>query len=596
LLTSERIDALAAHLHQSIYNKKHQYQKNSLNKFHPMTNMHSGGGPILRDHQTLCGANALVTALKDAGVRCIFSLSGNQIMPVYDALLGSGIRLVHVRHEASAVYMAEAWAQLTGEPGVALVTAGAGFGNALGALISAQASESPLLLLSGDSPRAQDGTGAFQEMDQVAMSKPVTKLALRVSAANKLGPDVTLALCTAQAGRPGPVHLALPADVLTDTLNDTPLPAPTLPSAQPLGDDDAQSLALFLHGARFPLVLTGPTLSKTRAGASISDLQNALGTPVLCMESPRGLRDPSLGALLDLTRQADRILLLGKAPDFTTGFLGPDMGAAGAIFAMVDPDATMIARAQAKLGPRLHHAVKADMSFAVTTLVTNALPPPDRADWLAKATGAISRRADVADMSTTTLHPAHIGAEVQASLAASPQPILICDGGEFGQWMQAIAHDGPRVINGVSGAIGAAPAYAIAASIAFPDATIIATMGDGTAGFLLAEYETAAREGARFTALIGNDDCWNAEHQIQIREYGADRTHGCILSPAVRYDLAAAALGVKGAFVGSGDRGELRAALADAVACPVATCINVRTYSAPAPVVPTAAPAPTAVH
>jgi acetolactate synthase-1/2/3 large subunit len=152
------------------------------------------------------------------------------------------------------------------------------------------------------------------------------------------------------------------------------------------------------------------------------------------------------------------------------------------------------------------------------------------------------------------------------------------------------------VINGVSGAIGAAPAYAIAASIAFPDATICAVMGDGTAGFLLAEYETAAREGARFTALIGNDDCWNAEHQIQIREYGPDRTFGCSLSPAVRYDAAASALGVKGAFVESGDRVELRAALADAFANPRATCINVRMQSAPAPVVPTAAPASAPVH
>ena len=111
----------------------------------------------MRDNTTHAGAHALVDVLRAAGVRCIFSLSGNQIMPVYDALIGAGIRLVHVRHEAAAVYMAEAWAQLTGEVGVALVTAGAGFGNALGALISARASETPVLLLSGDSPRAQDG-------------------------------------------------------------------------------------------------------------------------------------------------------------------------------------------------------------------------------------------------------------------------------------------------------------------------------------------------------------------------------------------------------------------------------------------------------
>jgi len=556
-----------------------------------------GGGHNLRDQHKTCGANAVVAALKEAGVKCIFSLSGNQIMPVYDALLGSGIRLVHVRHEASAVYMAEAWAQLTGQPGVALVTAGAGFGNALGALISAQASESAVLLLSGDSPRAQDGMGAFQEMDQVAMAAPVTKLALRASSANALAAEIGLALRTAQAGRPGPVHVALPADVLTNPVTVPEMPALPAPAAHVLTDAQAQSIARFLHGAQSPLVLTGPTLSKTRAGTAVNDLEHVLGAPVLCMESPRGLRDPSLGALLDLTRQADRILLLGKVPDFTTGFLGLDMGAPGAEFAMIDPDADMIARARSRLGARLHHVAQADMASAVTALLANGGQPPDRSDWMARSREALSRRAKVADSATATaLHPAHVGIEVEAHLARSDRPILICDGGEFGQWMQAIAHDGPRVINGVSGAIGAAPAYAIAASIAYPDATICAMMGDGTAGFLLAEYETAARENARFVAVIGNDDCWNAEHQIQIREYGPDRTHACGLSPAVRYDGAAAALGSTGAFVGSGDRAELRAALEDAFANTGAVCVNVRVQSAPAPVVQTAAPASAAVH
>lgn len=107
----------------------------------------------------LRGADLLVSTLVDCGVTRIFSLSGNQIMPLYDACLGSGIEIVHVRHEAAAVFMAEGWAQLTGEVGVALVTAGPGAANAVGPLMSARQSETPLLLLSGDSPRAQDGMG-----------------------------------------------------------------------------------------------------------------------------------------------------------------------------------------------------------------------------------------------------------------------------------------------------------------------------------------------------------------------------------------------------------------------------------------------------
>src|SRR6056297_3872911 len=121
------------------------------------------------------GADAVMRALAAQGVRDIFALSGNQIMPLFDASIDAGIRLYHTRHEAAAVYMAEGHAQITGGVGVALVTAGAGLGNAIGPLLTAQASDTPLLLLSGDSPIGKDGQGAFQEMDQVGLTQSLTK-------------------------------------------------------------------------------------------------------------------------------------------------------------------------------------------------------------------------------------------------------------------------------------------------------------------------------------------------------------------------------------------------------------------------------------
>lgn len=541
----------------------------------------------MRDHQTNLGAHALVRGLQDAGVRCIFSLSGNQIMPVYDALLDSGIRIVHVRHEAAAVYMAEAWSQLTGQIGVALVTAGAGFGNALGALISARASETPVLFLSGDSPRNQDGMGAFQEMDQVSMAQPVTKLALRASTPDMLRSDLGRAIATAQAGRPGPVHLALPADVLSEPLSGLDSHDAT-PEVQPLSEADAASVLHFLKAAKRPLVLTGPTLARTRTGDALAQLQSALGSPVICMESPRGLRDPSLGAFIDVIREADRILLLGKSADFTTGFLGKDMGAPDARFAIIDPELTELERATARIGVRLEFACQADALPALRALTQAAPNPPDRADWLAQTAKALALRAKAPDFDASDqqcLHAAQVGAAIEAQLKRVPGSVLVVDGGEFGQWIQAIHHNGPRVINGVSGAIGAGPAYAIAASLARPDVPVIAAMGDGTAGFLLAEYETAARENAHFVAVIGNDNLWNAEHQIQIRDFGADRTHACALSPMARYDRAASALGGHGAYVATNDPALLSGALEDAMSSVRPACVNVRIVPGPAPLV-----------
>src|ERR1700754_4706681 len=123
----------------------------------------------------MLGSELVIGALKRRGVTTIFSLSGNQIMPLYDACIDAGIRIVHVRHEAAAVFMADAWAQVTGGVGVALLTAGPGLANGVAPLMSALHAESPVLLLSGDAPLAEEGLGAFQELDQAGMTRPVTK-------------------------------------------------------------------------------------------------------------------------------------------------------------------------------------------------------------------------------------------------------------------------------------------------------------------------------------------------------------------------------------------------------------------------------------
>ncbi len=121
------------------------------------------------------GADHLVDSLATLGIDTVYSLSGNQIMPVYDALIGSGLRLVHTRHEAAAVHMAEADAQLTNRVGIALLTAGPGFANGLSAIFTAQQSQTPVLVLTGDAPLARDGHGAFQEMDQLTAAGTFAK-------------------------------------------------------------------------------------------------------------------------------------------------------------------------------------------------------------------------------------------------------------------------------------------------------------------------------------------------------------------------------------------------------------------------------------
>jgi len=518
------------------------------------------------------GADHVMRTLASGEVTDIFALSGNQIMPLFDASLDAGLRLYHTRHEAAAVYMAEGHAQITGGVGVALVTAGAGLGNAIGPLLTARASDTPLLLLSGDSPVGKDGQGAFQEMDQVGLTQSLTKWSVRPAKVEDVSEVIAQAMEIAQSGRPGPVHVSLPADVLLAEADSALVKA-----ASQNAEVDVTALTDWIAEAETPLVILGPALNDTRAPGLAGRLTDALGAPTFAMESPRGVNDPALGHLAPVFEAADRIVLLGKPLDFTLQF-----GAAApkAQWAIVNSDRAEIERARQNGADRLT-LESVDPAQSVATALATQPAHPGRDTWCAHVVDCTRKRATSTGDSTSLLPNAITGA-VQAAVNAASNPILVCDGGEFGQWGQAGVTAPRRIINGVSGAIGGGLCYAMAARGADPSATVFALMGDGTVGFHFAEFETAIRENLPFVAIIGNDQSWNAEHQIQLRDFGADRLHGCTLSDA-RYDEAVTALGGFGVYVEH--IADLDAALAAAVASGKPACVNVKMTGLPAPVI-----------
>jgi acetolactate synthase-1/2/3 large subunit len=158
--------------------------------------------------------------------------------------------------------------------------------------------------------------------------------------------------------------------------------------------------------------------------------------------------------------------------------------------------------------------------------------------------------------------------------------VLVCDGGEFGQWAQACLQAPRRVINGPAGSIGSALPFAAAAKLAFPDAPVVAMMGDGTFGFHTAELDTAVRYGLDYIAVIGNDACWNAEYQIALKAYGKERAKNLDLLPT-RYGAVAAAFGAHGEDVGV--FGDLQPALERAGNARKPACVNVMIERAAAP-------------
>ncbi len=536
----------------------------------------------------LRGADLLARTLDQAGHRAIFTLSGNHIMPLYDATIGTGLRLIHTRHEAAAVHMADAYARLTGGVGIALVTGGQGHTNAVAALTTAQCADSPLVLLSGHAGIRELGRGAFQELDQVALARPVTKAAWMVRSADRFGHDLAEAIKIAKSGRPGPVHLSLPVDLLEQKLDDQPSLWPSAlafnTQPQPIATSVVRHIMASLATAKRPLILAGPMLCTAAGRAVLADLQTATGIPALGMESPRGINDPCLGAFAEVLAQADLIVLLGKPHDFTLRFAEPPFVHAQATFIVIDPDAALIDRATRERAGRVTLTAVADALSAANTLIAAASPAANRG-WCTDVAAAIAYRPRQWQTLSGTggkLHPVELCRAIQPIMTANPSAVFIADGGEIGQWAQAGITAKRRVINGVAGSIGAGLPFALAARVAEPTAPIIAVMGDGTFGFHMAEFDTAVRHNLPFVAVVGNDATWGAEHQIQVRDYGADRAHSCALLPT-RYDQVAVALGGHGALVT--ESATLAPALERAIASGKPTCINVMIEGHSAPVV-----------
>ena len=533
--------------------------------------------------------------MEAGGVERAFTLSGNQIMSVFDAAIDSNVELLHVRHEAAAVHMADAFGRLTGRPGVALVTAGPGFANTLSALYVALMAESPLVLLSGRAPL--DSAGAFQDMLQAHMARPVAKESWTLAEGVDPGLELARAFRIATSGRPGPVHLALPVDLLEGEA-----PSPTgpagpgdlEPTAAPVDGRAVGALLAALMESDRPLVLAGPAMTRGRARDVLEELAGRSGLPVVSMESPRGTGDPSLGALADVLPEADTVLLLGKKLDFSLKMGRPPAFAPGCRFLQVDADEAVIELARTVLAPSgLEAAVVADPVSAAESMIA-ALDGRRSADhgWTREVEEAAAYRPasweSVEAREGEPLHPLQVARALRDTMAGCDDPVFVSDGGEFGQWAQAVVSAPSRVINGPSGAIGGGVPFALGANAARAGSTVFLATGDGSFGYHAMEIDTAARCGLPFVAVVGNDAAWNAEYQIQLRDYGEDRLYGCELLPT-RYDLLAQALGGHGEQVT--DAAQLRPALERAAASGKPACVNVEIQRAAAPTVSRRTPA-----
>jgi acetolactate synthase-1/2/3 large subunit len=527
------------------------------------------------------GGRLVAQALKRHGIDVVFTLCGGHIQAIYDGCIDEGIRLIDTRHEQTAGFAADAHARVTGRPGVALVTAGPGVTNTVTAMATAQRAGVPLLCLGGAAPRSLSDMGSLQEMDSVRLMTSVSKWAARIPETRRIKEYIDSAFRIAQAGFPGPVYLEAPLDLLME-LADDELPA-TSPMAPARPGSDPASIrqaAQLLQSAQRPCFIVGSQLRWSPDRYILERATRHFRLPFFLNGMARGALGPNHPCLFSHARRhalqrSDLVLVLGTPLDFRVGYGRAPLWNPEARVIQVDLDGAQLGRNRS-----LDLAVQSDVGHFLAALMEQAAAQ-DAPEWLEELAlverGRKQSLREEMELSSSPPSPIRVCHELGKRLGKSD--VVIGDGGDFVataaytiplEWPQLWLDPGPL------GTLGVGPGYAMAASLARPDARAVVIFGDGAFGLSAMEFEALARHRLPVVAVIGNDAAWTQIRRGQIQIYGEERAVATQLAHT-RYEQVVQAMGGKGYWV---DRiEELGPALDGAFAADVPSCVNVRIAS-----------------
>ncbi len=533
----------------------------------------------------------VIDTLYRLGVRDIFSLSGGHINPIYDAVVESDIRLIDMHHEQGAAMAADAYGRLKRQPGVCLVTAGPGFTNTLTGVAGAYLSNASLLLLSGKSGIEENDRLSLQDIDQESMARPVTKWARTVYEVGRLADYVSKAYMRAATGRPGPVYLGMPYEVLYASCAEEEMEPCSygLPMDKPLPPEDAlERAARLLREARRPVLVAGSGAWYAGAGPALERLLEISPMPLFTLNFGRGVvpddhpfcfgpASPSAPvAFKRITSEADLIVLIGVRLTIYMGWgrtFNPD-----AKVIQVDIDPSEIGRNRpVELGVVADAAAFAD--HLAERLAEDA-ERPRRDVWLAKCREWRDEEwAEVARIRRSRRRPIHPVRVVKAVEDVLPRDgVVVVDGGETQVWTDTtyrVLKPGGYVKGGPLGCMGVGVPFAVGAKAALPDAPVLLLSGDGAIGMNLMEFETALRHDLPFVAVVCNDGAWGmTKHQLEL-SYGKDRPRVGLDLPPIAYHEVVRALGGYGEAVD--DPRQLSAAIGRALDSGKPALVNVST-------------------
>ena len=502
------------------------------------------------------GGAAVARALRQEDVRTIFALHGGHLDSAFKGFLDEGIELVDTRHEACAGHAAEAWARLKGGLGVCMITAGPGFTNAITSMANARLDGTPVLFMAGSPPLREEALNVLQGgVDQVAIATPVVKHAIRITDPDRIPDLLANAITIAMGGRPGPVFVELPIDVLSRPANlHAPLPMPVWPVATAPTKANVEKIVGVIKASTRPVVIFGGLARYQASPEQAKRFLDTLGLPAVHSSRAMGLitadhpgyaHDPgAVAATAAQGQPADLILMMGSRFGL---FLA---GRTRAFF----PEAAKIVQVHADPAEfgRIHQPELATTASvgAVLDAIADAWDAPAAKfhswrDTMRKA-AALMGSEFTPETRSGKMNPYF--ASKAAVEGAPPETTFVLEGGEAGLWAgyhARAAHPGGVLTFGQLGALGLGFGLAIGAAHARPGKPVVQISGDGAIGFHLQEFETMARQKLPVVTVVLNNSCWGQSLHGQQILYG--QNYSCIsLLGDVKYHEIAKGFGCYG--------------------------------------------------
>ncbi len=479
----------------------------------------------MKDRITRHGGALLVECLAAQGVDRVFCIPGESYLAALDGLYGSGIDVIVARQESGAAMMAEAAGKLTGRPGVAFVTRGPGATNASAGVHIAMQDSSPMVLFVGQVASDQRDREAFQEVDYRAMFGPLAKWVAEIDRADRIPEYISHAFHVAQSGRPGPVVLALPEDMLSGAAEGEAVPAASLPSGK-AADEDVSAVVARIAAADRPLMIVGGGGWSADAAEAVGKFAEKMGVPVgasfrcqdyLDNRHPCYVGDVGIGinpALAELVKTTDCLIVLGaRLGEMTTSgytLVTPPVPSQPLIH--IHADASELGRVY-----RPDLAICAN-STAFAKQLADAATPRDGGAWLSDA------RADYNAWQAPRTTPGDLRMEQVVSHLAQtlPEDAIVTNGaGNYSAWLHRYyRYRGWRTqLAPTSGSMGYGLPAAVAAKLTHPEREVICLAGDGCFQMTCQEFGTACEFGANVIVLVCDNGVYGTIRMHQERHY-----------------------------------------------------------------------------